>query len=177
METELMVLLAAAIGLSAYAVVGQYLRMRVVGIREVRWRSKSALLGLILSAFFFVIVAVIVLMQKTDPAYMIILAALVPMYAYRPVSYETIGDSGLLLHQGKSSIRWTQVREWSLMDQGGRWVVQIRYTSPKGGLLPLSIELDVPDAHRNAVEMSFRNHAATAVSSSDHSHDEGRVHR
>ncbi len=158
MKIEIYALLAGAVALSIFTFYKQHSLIKKIGNRELRWRSGGAKIMLALFSAFFVAMAILVFYKEPDPIFIAAIIALIPVYVYRPASYEIIGDKGLLFRQGKSFIGWNQIKDWSITNKNSLFFLTIMYTRANDEERTDQLALLIPLQLKPQIEMCFRKH-------------------
>ncbi len=156
MKTELIVLLAAAIVLSAFGIYKQYSMVRSIGTIELRWQTKASRIRFFVMMIIYVTVFGIVLYQTVEPLIIFAFIALLPIYLYRPLGYEYIGQDGILVRNGGLKLLRHQVTTWSIVEDGGREVLRVEFKQDPGKSHADVTDIAIPRGRRSEVEMAMQ---------------------
>lgn len=159
MKTELVVLLVAAIALSAFGIFKQYSMVKSIGIVEFRWQTKTSRIRFFVMMIIYVVVFGIVLYQTVEPLIIVAFIALLPIYLYRPLGYEYIGEDGILVRNGGLRLLWHQVTTWSIVEHEGREVLRLEFKQDPGKLHTDVADIIIPQGRRSEVEMAMQKGA------------------
>jgi hypothetical protein len=156
MKTELIVLLVAAIGLSAFGIFKQHSMVKSIGAIEFRWQTKASKIRFIVMMSIYVLVFGVVLYQTVEPLIIVGFIALLPTYLYRPLGYEYIGQDGLLVRNGGLKLLWHQLKAWSIVSKEGREYLQIEFTLDPAKSHTDMTEILIPQGKRSEIELAMQ---------------------
>jgi hypothetical protein len=156
MKTELVILLVAAIGLSAFGIYKQHSMVRSVGKVEFRWQTKASKIRFIIMMGIYVIVFGIVLYQTVEPLIIVGFIALLPTYLYRPLGYEYIGQDGILVRNGGLRLLWHQVTAWSIVENERHEYLRLEFKLDSEKSHTDAAELLIPQGRRSEVELAMQ---------------------
>jgi hypothetical protein len=156
MGTELIVLLVAAIGLSAFGIFKQHSMVKSIGNVEFRWQTKASKIRFIIMMSIYVIVFGIVLYQTVEPLIIIGFIALLPTYLYRPLGYEYIGQDGILVRNGGLRLLWHQLTAWSIVVNEGHDYLRIEFKLDPSKSHTDMTEILIPPDRRSDIELAMQ---------------------
>ena len=159
MKTELVVLLVAAIVLSAFGIYKQYSMVKSIGIVEFRWQTKASKIRFFVMMIIYVVVFGIVLYRTVEPLIIFAFIALLPIYLYRPLGYEYIGQDGILIRNGGLRLLWHQVIAWSITENEGRVFLRLEFKQDPGTSHIDVAEIVIPPERRSEIEMVMQKGA------------------
>ncbi len=159
MKTELVVLLAAALALSGFGMYKQYSMVRSIGTIEFRWQTKTARIRFFAMMTIYVVVFGIVLYRTVEPLISTAFIALLPIYLYRPLGYEYIGQDGLLVRSGSLRLHWHQVVSWAITEEEGRTYLRIEFRRDTGDTGVEAADIVIPPGRRSEIELAMQKGA------------------
>jgi hypothetical protein len=156
MKTELIVLLVAAIGLSAFGIFKQHSMVKSIGNVEIRWQTKASKIRFVIMMSIYVLVFGIVLYQTIEPLIIVGFIALLPTYLYRPLGYEYIGQDGILIRNGGLRLLWHQLTAWSIVVKEGREYLRIEFKLDPSKSNTDMTEILIPPGRRSDIEIAMQ---------------------
>jgi len=159
MKPELIVLLVAAIGLSAFGIYKQHSMVKSIGNVEFRWQTKASKIRFIVMMSIYVIIFGIVLYQTAEPIIIIAFIALLPIYIYRPLGYEYIGQDGILVRNGGLRLLRHQITSWSIVENEGREFLRLEFNLDPSKSHSDTTEILIPPGKRADVELAMQKGA------------------
>jgi hypothetical protein len=156
MKTELIVLLVAAIGLSAFGIFKQHSMVKSIGKVEFRWQTKASKIRFVIMMSIYVLVFGIVIYQTVEPLIIVGFVALLPTYLYRPLGYEYIGQDGILVRNGGLRILWHQLTAWSVVVNEGREYLRIEFKLDPSKSSAEMTEILIPPGRRSDLELAMQ---------------------
>ncbi|MGD0338553.1 MAG: hypothetical protein ABSB78_07165 [Bacteroidota bacterium] len=159
MKTELVVILVAAILLSAFGIYKQRSMVKSIGIIEFRWQTKVSKIRFFIMMIIYVVVFGIVLYRTIEPLIIFAFIALLPIYLYRPLGYEYIGQDGILVRNGGLRLYWHQVTSWSIVENEGRAFLRLEFKQDPSASHTDLTEIVIPSGRRSEIEMAMQKGA------------------
>ncbi len=159
MKTELIVLLAAALALSGFGMYKQFTLVRSIGTIEFRWQTRAAKIRFAVTMMIYLVCFGAVLYRTVEPLIITAFIALLPIFLYRPLGYEYIGQDGLLVRGGSLRLHWHQVKSWEIVQEEGRASLRVEFLREAPGSKEEAAEIVFPKDRRSEIELAMQKWA------------------
>ena len=154
MKPTMITILVAAIVLVSFGIYKQYSMVKSIGHVEFQWQTKASKIRSIVMMSIYVIVFGIVLYQTVEPLIITAFIALLPIYVYRPLGNEYIGQDGILI-RGLRLLRH-QITAWSVVENEGREYLRLEFKLDPAKSQIDTTEIPIPHGRRSEVELAMQ---------------------